>query len=178
MTLLQQIEGLLRQLDISDKYAKEEKPKDDRLPSVWEIQNSHIRDGLKAIQQQIAERAANQGQNKVGIEVARQIISSLIGRAYLFNENEELVYKVAIELTPLLSFLSRMRLPEPIVSPETGLPHRQEFFLCNGQYAFCEILIDFDPNLPNRQQWKLVRNPADNRVFVVNRAYGTWSEIA
>jgi hypothetical protein len=35
---------LKRQLEVADKYAKDEKRKDDLLPSVWELQNGHIWD--------------------------------------------------------------------------------------------------------------------------------------
>lgn len=34
------------QLKISDAYAKQNKPKTDLLPSVWEMQNTHLRDTL------------------------------------------------------------------------------------------------------------------------------------
>ena len=151
MTPIQQIEAILKQLDISDQYAKDEKPKDDRLPLVWEIQNSHIREGLLKLQETLTVQATERvkrASKVAGIDTARQIVSILIGKTYLFNEEEERTHKVAIELDVLLSFLSRFRLPEPLYGPDNEKPVRQEFFLRSGRYAWCEILISFSPDLP------------------------------
>ena len=38
------VEKFKKQLDVSDQYAKDVKPKDTSSPTVWELQNGHIRD--------------------------------------------------------------------------------------------------------------------------------------
>lgn len=44
----EQFARIERQLDCSDKYAAEDKKPDDVFPTVWEIQNGHIRDILNS----------------------------------------------------------------------------------------------------------------------------------
>lgn len=48
---------LLRQLGVSDEYAKGAKAAGDHLPSVWEIQNGHIREHAREIMAALGEMA-------------------------------------------------------------------------------------------------------------------------
>lgn len=42
------------QLDCSDAYAVQNKPNGELLPSVWEIQNSHMRDLLDELEKELS----------------------------------------------------------------------------------------------------------------------------
>lgn len=47
------LDRLERQLDVADGYAKDDNK--DKLPSVWQIQNGHLRDYVKQVREAITE---------------------------------------------------------------------------------------------------------------------------
>jgi len=47
---LRALDDLQRQLDVADRYAKDEN-KDPKMPSVWEIQNGHLRDYARQVRE-------------------------------------------------------------------------------------------------------------------------------
>ena len=48
------VDRVIAQLLVSDGYAKQNKAKEDILPSVWEIQNSHLRDSANELKKEIS----------------------------------------------------------------------------------------------------------------------------
>lgn len=54
-TAIQALRDLMKQLAVSDSYARDAKPRDDRGQSVWEIQNQHLRDYARAASAALGE---------------------------------------------------------------------------------------------------------------------------
>ena len=53
--ILMLVDKLKKQLKISDNYAINAKPKDEILPSVWELQNNHIRETITELEKYESE---------------------------------------------------------------------------------------------------------------------------
>jgi hypothetical protein len=54
------LDAMERQLAVSDEYAKQAKPATDSLPSVWQIQNSHIREMIAEARNAISQPESSQ----------------------------------------------------------------------------------------------------------------------